>query len=288
MDPSLRRRRLATPLACVLGAGALLAGAGCSAGHGDTATGSRAAIPAATATPSDTASPTAPAVLDRTSVTPTPTGSALESVQAAASAPTSAQASAPVASSGPPPSGAHLDPAADSHDFTVLQDDLGPDFSVKHGVSDPAVRPGSPSAAGLPDGVDTALSMNAWSVSGGSPSDTVCKPTGPSLDGKACTERTLPNGKRYLVQRPAMGAVAGMPSVTVYFIQPSKVVVAVNLTTRNSGGSDPDRASETLWWMEPLIPRLAAAAADDRMQPWLSRPPGPPYAPPAATTGQDR
>ncbi|HEX3826167.1 MAG TPA: hypothetical protein VHV82_02730 [Sporichthyaceae bacterium] len=60
--------------------------------------------------------------------------------------------------------------------------------------------------------------------------------------------------------------------VTVYFVRDSHVVVQVNLTTQGRAGSSRDSKAATRRWTESMIARMAAAAADDRMEPWFYRP----------------
>jgi hypothetical protein len=185
-------------------------------------------------------------------------------------------ASAPIATSAvaapsvapPPPPGVRIDPVADKHDFAILRADLGPDFAPRHGENSLAVRPGTESATGLPEGVGTELSMSAWYVYGGPPRTTICMPTRKSPK-QVCAGHTLPSGKRYLVQRPSPVIDNTMPSVTVYFVRDSHVVVQVNLTTVDPAGSSRARKAATRRWTESMIARMAAAAADDRMEPWF-------------------
>jgi hypothetical protein len=180
----------------------------------------------------------------------------------------------------PPPPGARIDPVADKHDFAVLREDLGRDFTPWRGQNSLTVRPGTRSAAGLPENVETELSMSAWYVYGGPPRQTVCIRTVRSPRGKVCTAGKLSDGRRYLVQRPSPVIEDPMPSLTVYFVRDLHVVVQVNLTTRTQPGIGADRAV-TRRWTESMITRTAATAADHRMEPWFYWPVGKAAAPPA-------
>jgi hypothetical protein len=210
---------------------------------------------------------TARLVLGRTvATTGWPTRDNSSVAPAAQASTVQAVAAGPAPALPPPPPGVQIDPVADSHDFAVLQKDLGPDFVVQHGVSEPAVRPGTPSAASLPEGVVTALSMSAWFVYGGPASSTICLPAGSRR--ARCVARVLSNGRRVLVQRPAPVAGGDQPSVSVYFVRSDDVVVQLNLTTAAPGRSA-NRDGATARWLDSTVDRLGTAATDRGMEPWF-------------------
>lgn len=163
-------------------------------------------------------------------------------------------------------------------DQQAWHDALGPDFSVDWQSGEVTVHPGSASADGLPGGL--TLWTQIFSFQQGPQSGELSQFCTPMVEKNvifaSCTSRVLASGKTIYVQlsRTGPGGVRAGRSpdflasdgVRVMFVRSDGELVIVDLSTQGTeAASSPERRAANRAWLNGLIPRLGAAAADPRV-----------------------
>jgi hypothetical protein len=167
-----------------------------------------------------------------------------------------------------------LDPDAPANNAAILADVLGPDFKIGKDVSEGALRTGSPSADGLPEGWGAAVRLSA----GGATNRALpqyCKAMvekGTVTDG--CVDRELSDGQIVHDNWSRWGSTAEYPQQTageqirVLFRQASGVLVWVDLMA--SGPAEDVVAAqrkEARKWLESFADKLGAVVTDPDIKP---------------------
>lgn len=154
----------------------------------------------------------------------------------------------------------------------VLLSALGDDFVINQSgefpQGDVTVRPGSPSAEGLPTGYAVGAHLSAGK--GGNELSQFCAwvpRVEKGLKFEDCTHRTLPEGRIVYEQRSRSQPGAYKPgaydSIRVLFAQPDGDLVVVDLWAWESeSSSTPQRRAEAQAWLDVMSSRLANAATD--------------------------
>lgn len=170
-------------------------------------------------------------------------------------------------------------------DQQVLQDAFGDDFTIGSGgetgptPGNVTVRPGSPSADGLPNGVTLWTQLLAGGHGGipASELDQFCAPmVEKSLHRSACTQHVLSGGQVVHVQRgrynpgeyksASRGVLLPSDSLRVIYAQPNGQLVIVDLVaSENEGSSTPEGRAAVRAWLDGMTSRLATAATDPRV-----------------------
>jgi hypothetical protein len=167
----------------------------------------------------------------------------------------------------------------------VLQDAFGDDFVISPGGEtgptrgNVTVRPGSPSAHGLPTGV-TLWTQLLYGGRGGIPASDLDQFCAPMVEKgshtSACTPLVLSGGQVVYVQqgrynpgehKSASGGV-DLPSdeVRVIYAQSNGQLVIVDLVaTEDASSSTPEGRASVRAWLDGMTSRLAAAATDPRI-----------------------
>ena len=167
----------------------------------------------------------------------------------------------------------------------VLQEAFGDDFTIgPDGETGPVppnvtVRPGSPSADGLPAGVTLWTQLLAGGH-GGIPAaelEQFCAPmVEKGLHRSACTQHVLPGGKVVYEQRgrynpgeykaASRGVLLPSDSVRIIYAQPNGQLVIVDLVaSENESSSTPEGRAAVQAWLDGMTARLATAATDPRV-----------------------
>ena len=164
--------------------------------------------------------------------------------------------------------------------YQVLQEALGDDFSIDPESGAVTVRPGSPSAEGLPTGLTLGMQIFVLeqSVQSGELAQ-FCKPlVEKNVIFSACTTQVLPDGRTVYVQKNRTGSGGVKPGRNPDYLasdgirilfekQPQGDLVIVDLGTQeNETASTPESRTEARAWLERMTPRLVTAATDPRVQ----------------------
>jgi hypothetical protein len=169
-------------------------------------------------------------------------------------------------------------------DQQILQDAFGDDFVISPGgetgptPGNVTVRPGSPSADGLPNGV-TLWTQLLYGGPGGIPASELeqfCAPmVEKGLHRSACTQHVLPSGQVVQVQRGRVNLGEYKPEpkgshptdgIRVIYAQTNGQLVIVDLVaTEEESSSTPEGRAAVRAWLDGMTLRLAAAATDPRI-----------------------
>lgn len=156
----------------------------------------------------------------------------------------------------------------------VLQEAFGDDFAITP-EGDVTVRPGSPSADGLPTGLAVATQLLT-----GVPNNELAQFCAPMVEKgmvfSACTQRVLPGGQLVYEKRgrsmpggikPGRSVPLAYDMVRVLFVQPNGELVIVDLSAQESeSSSTPERRASAQAWLDGMTSRLANAATDPRVR----------------------
>jgi hypothetical protein len=167
--------------------------------------------------------------------------------------------------------------------YDVLQEALGGDFAaIDPQKGNPGgnvtVRPGSPSAEGLPTGLTlwTQIFVLQQSSESGELAQFCKSIVEKNVIFSVCTTRVLPDGKTVYVQESRTGPGGIKPGlypdylasdgVRVLFEQPDGNLVVVDLSTQDTeSNSTIERRAAARAWLDSITPRLVNAATDARV-----------------------
>jgi hypothetical protein len=149
---------------------------------------------------------------------------------------------------------------------------MGPDFEIAPGAG--SVRPGSPSAKGLPDGFTPTINIDAMTATDNAMPQ-MCKAfdeKGATFDG--CTPYTLTDGQIVQANFSRWAPTAQYPqdtageSVRVLFRQANGVLAYVDLVTSAPAAYVTDENGAAAGsWLKSMLDRMGAAVTNPNVEP---------------------